>query len=134
MLSVFPFLLTYQLAAPLLLRLTLGLILANFGWTKLRRQKAEKAAFFETIGLRPGIIWVWIIALVEIVAGLFLIAGFLTQIAALTAAIILIAAIFLKKKHPASFESGLCLLSICLVIALSLLLTGPGFFAFDLPL
>ena len=39
MLSIFPALLTYQLAAPLILRLTLGAIFFNFGFTKLGRQK-----------------------------------------------------------------------------------------------
>ena len=57
MLSIFPALLTYRLVAPLILRLTLGVIFANFGWTKLRRQKSEKVVFFETMGL-TGIAYV----------------------------------------------------------------------------
>lgn len=134
MLSIFPFLLSYHLVAPLILRLTLGSIFVDFGWAKLHRQKTEKIAFFENIGLKPGAAYVWVIALIEIVVGLSMIAGFLTQIAALIAAIILAIAIFLKRKHPLSFKSSLCLLIVCLVIALSLLLTGPGFMAFDLPL
>ena len=134
MLSIFPFLLTYQLVAPLILRLTLGAIFVDFGWAKLGRQKTEKVAFFETIGLKPGITYVWLIALIEIATGLLLIAGFLTQIVALIAGIIMIISIVLKKKYPTSFESSSCFLIVCMVIALSLLLTGPGFFAFDLPL
>lgn len=134
MLSIFPALLTYQLLAPTLLRLTLGIVFVNFGFTKIGRQKAEKIVFFETIGLNPGIAYVWVIALIEIVTGLFLVAGFLTQIAALVSVVILAIAFLLKKKHPLSLESGSGFLILCLVIALSLLLTGPGFFAFDLPL
>ena len=134
MLSIFPFLLSYQLAAPLILRLTLGVIFVDFGWAKLKKQKIEKVAFFETIGLKPGIAYVSTIALIEIAIGLLLITGFLTQIAALVAGIILIISVLLKKKYPGSFESSSCLLIVCLVITLSLLLTGPGFLAFDLPL
>lgn len=134
MLSVFPFLLTYQLAAPLILRLTLGAIFVNFGWVKLHRQKTEKAAFFEKIGLKPGRLYLWVIAIIEIAAGLLLIIGLFTQVAALVAAVISLIAVFLKRKQPLSFESSLCLLIVCLIIALSLMLTGPGFFAFDLPL
>ena len=102
MLSLFPTLLTYQLLAPTLLRLALGFVFVNFGFTKIGRQKTQKRLFFETIGFRPGIAYVWAIALIEIVAGLFLIAGFLTQIAALVSAIIVAIAILLKKKHPSS--------------------------------
>ncbi len=134
MLSIFPALLTYKLIAPLILRLTLGSIFVNFGWTKLGRQKAGKIVFFEKINLKPGIFYVWLIAIVEIIAGLLLIAGLFTQIAALVSGIILLIAIFLKRKQPLSFESSLCLLIVCLVIALSLMFTGPGFLAFDLPL
>lgn len=134
MLSVFPFLLSYKLIAPLILRLTLGVIFVDYGWSKLHRQKKEKLEMFEKIGLKPGLTYVWIIAIIEIVVGLFLIFGFLTQVATLLASIIIAVAIFIKIKQPLSLESSLCLLIVCLVIALSLLLTGPGFFAFDLPL
>ena len=134
MLSIFPFLLSYKLLAPFILRLTLGAIFVDYGWAKINRQKAEKVAFFETIGLKPGLTYVWIIALIEIATGLLLAVGFLTQIAALIAAIILIISILLKKKDPASFESSSCLFIVCLIISLSLLLTGAGSLAFDLPL
>jgi putative oxidoreductase len=139
MLSIFPALLTYKLVAPLILRLALGVIFLNFGWTKLKRQKNDKAAFFDTIGLKPGIVYVWVIALIEILTGLFLIVGFLTQIAALVAAVILIIATILKKKYPSSLESSKSFLILALIVAVSLLFTGAGFYSislgsFNLPL
>jgi putative oxidoreductase len=134
MLTIFPSLLTLQLIAPFLLRITIGLIFTNFGKTKLGRQKKEKAAFFESIGLRPGLTFVWAIGLIEIITGLLFIVGFLTQIASVIAIIILLTALLLKKKHPESFESSCGYLILCLIVAISLMFTGPGFLAFDLPL
>lgn len=84
--------------------------------------------------MKPGLVYVFVIGIVEMIAGIFLVAGFLTQIAALVVVIILLGALYLKKKYPTSFESSSGYLFLCLVIALSLLFTGPGFLAFDLPL
>ncbi|HEY9584454.1 MAG TPA: DoxX family protein [Candidatus Paceibacterota bacterium] len=134
MLSIFPFLLSYKLLAPFILRITLGLIFVNYGWAKINRQKDEKVSMFEKMGLKPGLTYVWIVAAIEIIVGLLMIVGLWTQVAALIALIILAIALILKKKQPESLESSNGLLIICLVIALSLLFTGPGSWAFDMPL
>jgi len=134
MLSIFPELLTYQLLAPLMLRLVIGFIFIDFGWSKVTRQRAQKAVFFESINLKPGVLFVWIIGIIEILAGLFLLAGFMTQIGALISSIILLISLFLKKKHPDSFESSFGYLFLCLIIALSLLVSHPGFYSIDLGL
>lgn len=134
MLSVFPTLLIFQFMAPTILRLTLGVIFVNFGWTKIGRQRQDKALFFEAIGMKPGLTYVWIVGLIEIIIGIFFISGFLTQIASLIAIIILIISIKLKKAHPSSFESSNGYLWLCLIIAVSLIISGPGWMAIDLPL
>lgn len=133
-LSIFPSLLLFQYYAPLILRVALGVIFVDFGWAKLTTQKTEKARFFDSIKLKPGNTFVWIIALTEIVSGIFLIAGFLTQIGALVVIIISLASLYLKKKYPSSFASSFGFLFLIFIISLSLILTGPGKFALDLPL
>jgi len=134
MLSIFPSLLTFSLIGPTLLRLTLGLFFLNFGWAKLTTERETKGVFFESVGLRPGRIFVLIFGLLELAGGLFLVAGFLTQVVSLVFTIILIGVLFAKQKQPESLthESGFYLL--LLVISITLLFIGPGLYSVDLPL
>ncbi len=134
MLAVFPTLLTFQMVSPVILRIALGLIFIDFGWAKMRRQRSDKVAFFDSIGLRPGLYFVLAVGAVEILAGLFLLIGLFTQVASLVSSIILAISIYLKKRHPDKFESSLGFLSLALIVSLSLIFTGPGFLSFDLPL
>ena len=134
MLSVFPSLFTLSLLGPTILRLTVGLFFVNFGWLKLTTEREKKAAFFETIGLKPGRVFVIFFGFVELVGGLFLVAGFLTQVAALVFIIILIGTIVAKHKQPESLSNESRFYLLLLVAALTLLFTGAGLFAVDLPL
>lgn len=121
MLSLFPSLLTYELLAPFFLRLTLGLVLLRWGWKGLKAGRGDD----KQAGL---------LGIIDTLAGVLLVAGFLTQFAALVAIIILGAKLVGKIMTKAFFTDGVNYYFILFVIALSLLFTGPGFFAFDLPL
>jgi len=134
MLSLFPDLIAYGLIGPLILRAALGIIFFDFGWTKLGQQKEVKAALFESLGLKPGSVFVLIFGVLELAAGALLIVGLFTQGAAFFAALISLAAAALKKRRPESLESSFGFLVLCFIIALSLLFTGAGFLAFDLTL
>lgn len=64
-------------------------------------------------------------------SGIFLVIGLFTQAAAIAISlIIIVSSIILKEQHPRSWTERI----IKLAIAVSLILTGPGLFAFDLPL
>lgn len=134
MLNTFPTLLSFGFLAPTILRITAGLIFFYFGWLKLTKNKREKINFFETIKLKPAILWLWIIALVEIVVGTMIIVGFLTQIASIIASVIMFASIVIKIKKPSTLPNTLDFYILFFVVFLSLILTGAGLFAFDLPL
>jgi len=134
MLNVFPYLLSLQLLAPFVLRVAVGLIFLGLGWLEVAKQRQERAAFFDNLGLRPGIIFVWFIGILELVAGGFLVVGFLTQAAALFAVLVSAAVLALKKKHPAVIRNSYGFLILVLLISISLLFSGAGFWAFDLPL
>ncbi|OHA18992.1 MAG: hypothetical protein A3C08_00635 [Candidatus Taylorbacteria bacterium RIFCSPHIGHO2_02_FULL_47_18] len=134
MLSVFPDLLAFWLLAPFLLRVALGLVFVNFGLHKLGRGRADKTAFFESLGWKPGEYFAFGFGAIELIAGLLLIVGLYTQIAALVVALILLCALILKKKVPHGIESSRGFLALLFIIALSLLVLGAGLFAFDLPL
>lgn len=134
MLNPFPDLLAFGLVAPLLLRVALGMVFVDFGWSKLRRDGAQKAALFEALGLRPGVYYAVLFGVIELAAGILLIIGLYAQIAALAAAIISAAAYYIKKKYPEKFQSDRCFFCLLFIIALSLLFSGAGFMALDLPL
>ena len=134
MLSVFPDLLAFGLLAPFLLRVALGFVFISFGKYKLGGGRAEKAKFFESLGWKYGLYVATVLGIIELVVGVFLLIGLYTQIAALAAALILLCALILKKKAPHGIESSSCFLFLLFIIALSLLVSGAGLFAFDLPL
>jgi len=119
MLSIFPSLLSFEGFAPLLLRLTLGFIFIYWSYSKLKDRNNSKE-------ISMGIM--------EILIGLLLIIGFLTQLVALISAIILAIHLIKKIKEKAFLSNGVNYYLILFIISITLLFTGPGFFAFDLPL
>ena len=68
-----------------------------------------------------------------IIAGISLILGLYLQISAILVAILMLSALA-DKRARLTTELGRTELSLLLVIALSLIVTGAGPFAFDLPL
>ncbi len=134
MLSVFPNMLAFGLLAPFLLRIALGLVFLSFGKYKLGKGRASKAAFFDSLGWKPGAYVALGIGIAELAIGLLLVVGLYTQVAALASSLILIGALLLKKKSADGIESSRGFLALLLVIALSLVVSGAGAFAFDLPL
>ena len=119
MLSFFPSLLVLEGFAPLLLRIALGSVFVFWAYRKLRSRENTK----RIIG-----------GAIEAIIGVFLIVGFLTQLAALISAIILSIHIIAKIKKKEFLTDGVNYYLILLFISLALLLTGAGFIAFDLPL
>jgi len=114
-LSTFPQLLTFGLIAPLLLRLGVGLFLVYLA--KERYNKIYKWSF-----------------VVYLISGILLILGLYTQIASIVS-ILVISFDFYTDKDLTPFSTEKKILYIIMkVILLSLLFTGPGFLAFDLPL
>lgn len=134
LLTVFPDLLTYSLIAPFILRVSLGLVLVYFSYLKFRKERVEKIAFFDSLGMKPGVFYVNTVGGIELVGGILLVAGAYTQIAALGATIIMLVATFIKWRRPESLRNDIEFYILLLVIAVSLIFTGAGFFAFDLPL
>lgn len=109
MLSLFPWLLTYEQIAPFLLRIALAIIFLGSGYHKIKLSKFQTKS----------------VGLVEIGCSIMLVLGFLTQLAAIL--IVIITTITtLKTNKRIAFLIIAC--------ALSLLLLGPGIFSIDLPL
>lgn len=140
MLSILPQLLDFQFYAPLLLRLALGAVFLIHGYPKLFGDRSQFAGWLASMGFKPGWAWALLVAIVEVVAGALLVIGLFTQAAALVLAVeLLIIILWFKRGQkfvggPASPAGGWEFDFVLLIMALALLILGPGAWAFDLPL
>jgi putative oxidoreductase len=135
MLNIFPSFLWLSLLAPFILRVTLGLVFVNAARLKLTKDRIGRVEIFEKIGLRPGNLYALIFGLLELAIGIFLVIGLFTQLVSLLGAIIMGVTTFLKAfKKPDVFKGTLELYILLTVMAISLLFSGAGAWAFDMPL
>lgn len=134
MLNPFPELLAYSLLAPFILRLVLGLIFLDLGVLKLRSERGRWLASFDALYLRPADLFVTLYALVQIIGGLLLIVGLWTQVAALFFAVFTGIELYIEWRAREILKRDFTFYFLIFAISLSLLLTGAGAFAFDIPL
>lgn len=134
MLSPFPVLLSFGLLAPFLIRVLLGIFFVRYGWFKIGKGRGEKIVFFEKAGLHPGNIFVLISGITEIVGGIMLILGLYTQVAAIVLSLIIFGAVIIKFRRPTILTADMDFYILLFATTLSLLFSGAGAFAFDLPL
>ena len=73
-------------------------------------------------------------ALVELIVGGALIAGAYTQLAAIAGAMLALKYFIWKRRYPHFFPLSRSASALLFVICLSLIVTGAGAFAMDLPL
>ena len=114
-LTIFPSLLTFGLIAPLVLRLTVGVLRLFAGFYRYKKE------------------YKWI-SIFHFISSALLILGLFTQIAALAGIALLFFDYFMEKKSGTLSGEKTVLTVLMTAILLSLLFTGPGFLAFDLPL
>lgn len=134
MLNTFPDLLTYSLFAPFVLRVVLGIILIDLGVLKFRAEKSRWIATFEGLRLKPAEPLVSIFGLIEVVGGIMLIVGLYTQLAALIFVILFLIEFYIEYTEANVLKRDMVFYVLCLAISLSILLSGAGAFAFDIPL
>jgi uncharacterized membrane protein YphA (DoxX/SURF4 family) len=75
-----------------------------------------------------------VLALIDIVGGIMLLVGWYTQIAALAFVILFGIELYIEYKDKSILRRDLTFYLLVLAIAISLLLTGAGAYAFDIPL
>ena len=120
--SLFPGLLAYHDFGPLVIRVLLGAALLHFGTKKLKRRGDSSGSNSQMYGV------------VEILVGLFYIIGLFTQLAALLNSVILIIKLGFKSRAGEFLSDGINYYVLLLAMAVSLLFTGAGAYAFDMPL
>ncbi len=133
--SLFPELFTYGFLATGVLRATLGLIFIWFAYENFFRYRTERTLFFENLGLKPAIVFFTFITGIALIAGIGLLIGYYTQIAAIITGSLMTIAIFIKWYHPNALPENTTPFYILLaILSFALIFLGPGAFAFDLPL
>lgn len=133
MLNPLPQLLVFSFFAPTLLRLTASLVFFNLVYRHFVSKK--EAAHEITVLSHEVAVWgigIYILVELAVAAGLFL--GFWTQIAALVGVIICLKVLLLKRSLHALAPFSRLAYVLLAVICLSLVFTGAGAFAMDLPL
>lgn len=125
-------------AGLLIARLTLGLLMAAHGSQKLfgwfgGYGLAATAAFFDSIGFRPGRFFAALAAVTEVGSGILLALGFLGPVGpALMVSVMIVAAGSMHWKNGVfAANNGIEVPLLYAVGAVALLLTGPGQFSLD---
>lgn len=134
MLSVFPELLSYEMLGISIIRISLGCLLfylglITIGSKRLIYSEKIKAKNYPLNSLVP-----WILGLIEIFVGGFLIIGFLTQVIVLIVICLLIDLIFIESSIGKILNFPIIFYLFIILISSALLFLGPGFWSIDLPL
>ncbi len=117
MLNPFPDLLTYSLFAPFILRVVLGFVYLDIGILNFKKSGNQK-----------------LLGIVEIIGAVMLFAGLYTQIAALIFIVITGISFYIEYKDEDVLKRDIVFYLLVLAISISLLFTGAGIYAKDLPL
>jgi len=132
--NIFPQLFTYTLIAPFILRLVLGFIFLNLGSLKLSKERSGWIASLNILGIRPTGFFTGLLGIIEIIGGLLLIAGVYTQLTALVLGVIALCELLIEYKEESILKRDMVFYLLLTAICASLLLTGAGLFAVDVPL
>lgn len=134
MLNPFPDLLVYSLLAPFFIRIVAGLVFVNLGVLAFKNEKRSWQISLNTLRVPNPSVAVKILGAVEIALGVMLVLGFYTQVAALILGLLTFAETYVEYKDPAILKRNFVFYLLVLSILLSLLFSGAGAFAIDLPL
>ncbi|PIQ92362.1 MAG: DoxX family protein [Parcubacteria group bacterium CG11_big_fil_rev_8_21_14_0_20_39_22] len=119
----------------LILRVIAGVIFFAHGYQKMFEGSGVTGVggFFDSLGIPAPIFFAWVVTLVELVGGAFLILGFLTKISGTLLSIDMLVATLLVHADNGIFVSdgGYEFTLILFAVAASLTMTGPGKLAID---
>ena len=120
-----------------ILRVVLGIAMAVHGWSKLSGGVDNVSGFFGgMLGIPAPGLMAWVVTIVELVGGILLVVGFLTQIVGILIALDMLGAIifaFLLRGAP-FIENGAITWekeAVFAAAALCIALAGPGAWSVD---
>jgi putative oxidoreductase len=125
----------------LILRLGFAFVFILHGWPKLNpggpmKGPAGFAGFLKQMGVPLPMLFAWIVALVETIGAGLVILGLATRLLALAFAVIMVVAIWAKRRFmkvgfTAQQATGWELDFVLLTASLTFVFTGPGALALD---
>lgn len=133
MLSTFPHLLSYSSFAPLLLRMAVGIYMLIFAYENLEDKWGERYNLFKVASLKPEWFFVLLVSAIELAGGTLLISGAVTQIASISLAVLMLMTIFIKLREPKLLCRNINTYILIFIILISLIFSGAGNAAADLP-
>jgi len=132
MLSLFPQILFLSPLGTALVRVVAGIVVLSLAWNHYKNRGELSTMRFIVIG---GGMWVPILAaIVEAATGAALVVGLYTQAAAIIGAILALKSLVWKRRYSAFFPLSYTAAFLLLAVCISLIVSGAGIFAFDLPL
>lgn len=119
--------------APLILRVTTGLIFAAHGWQKLSGGLEGTASFLATLGFPAPMLMALLLVAAELVGGIFLIFGLFTHWVAKILAFVALVALLTVHVANGFFiaDGGYEFILLIFAASVSLAITGPGKWALD---
>ena len=132
--NFFPELFSFSLLAPLILRVAVGLIFLNLGSLKLGKERKDWNNSFKLLKLVPPGFFTGLFGIIETIGGLLLIVGAYTQVAALILGVISLFELMIEHEEESILKRDFVFYFLLTAICASLLLTGAGTFAIDIPL
>ena len=119
-LSLFPDLFIFSFLAPTILRVGVGIIILSIGLSHKNESSKESELSINKV-----------FSYIEIVGSILLIIGLYTQASTIILSILMIGTLFSNWKEAVSSERNLKLIIVFVLISITI--SGPGAFAFDLP-
>ena len=113
-----------------ILRIATAAILIAHGLPKAKNFSGT-ASWFESVGFKPGKLWVGVVVALECGGGILLLAGFLVQPIAILLAIQFAVILFWRLRRGDKLIGGYELDLIIFASLLALVTLGSGAFAFD---
>jgi uncharacterized membrane protein YphA (DoxX/SURF4 family) len=111
-----------------------GLIFLDLGMLKFKGEKERWIASFETLNLKPADLLLSLYASLQILGGILLLIGLWVQVAALAFVIFVGTELYIEWKAREILKRDLVFYILIFTISLTLLITGAGAFAVDIPL
>lgn len=134
MLNIFPELLNYGLLAPTIIRITLAITLLFIGYETVFSKRLNFLSYFEAKKYPLAKLLPIKLGVAEIIAGLFLLFGFFTQVAALATVFLSLMLMYIENRDEKILPHSLTFYLIIAILSVTLLFSGAGAFAIDIPL
>ncbi len=134
MLNLFPELSFLSLLTPTFIRITVGVFFITLGYAKFTHDKYALIDYIDSINIKNAKSFVQILGLTQIVIGVLLFIGMFTQISAIIGSIIALVSLFIANKTPKFKARTQVEYLFLFVMTFTLVITGAGFLAVDLPL